>query len=116
MGEIILAVVIGALAFVGLVSVISALCLSFYHVSGGTREYIVLPVSGHVEDIEFRIRGAAVRRRRMGRHLRIYLANFGADAETAEIAKRMCEEFEGIEWVEGCELAGKLKGNIRHPK
>lgn len=112
MSEIILVVIIGALAFVGIIGVISVLALSFYHVSGDTEEYIVLPVSGHMEDIEFRIRGTAVRRRRVSRHARIYLVNFGADAETAEIAKRMCREFEGLEWVEGTELTEKIMGNI----
>lgn len=112
MSEIILAVIIGALAFVGIIGVISTLVLSFYHVSGGAGEYIVLPVSGHIEDIEFRIRGATARRRRVSRHVRIYLANFGADAETTEIAKRMCREFEGLEWVEGTELTGKIKADI----
>ena len=112
MGEIILAAVIGVLAFAGIIGVISALVLSFYHVNGGAGECIVLPVSGHIDDIEFCIRGAVARRQRVSRHAKIFLADFGADAETAEIARRMCGEFEGIEWVECDKLAECLRKNI----
>lgn len=105
--------VVGLLCFLGLVSIISGACSWFYNISGGAGECIVLPVKGHVEDIEFRIRGAIVRRRRASRRLpRIYLADFGADAETAEIAKRMCDEFDVLEWVDGAELSRKLRENI----
>lgn len=113
MDEIILYTVVGLLCFLGLVSVISAVCSWFFNVSGGAGECIVLPVKGHMEDIEFRIRGAIVRRRRASRRLpKIYLADFGADAETAEIAKRMCGEFDVLEWVDGTELGKKLRENI----
>lgn len=106
-------VAVGLLSFCGLVSVISAVCSWFYNVNGGAGECIVLPVKGHMEDIEYRIRGAIVRRRRASRRLsKIYLADFGADDETAEIAKRMCGEFDILEWVDGSELTKKLRENI----
>lgn len=113
MDEIILYAAVGLLCFCGLVSVISAMCSWFYNAGGEAGECIVLPVKGHMEDIEFRIRGAMVRRRRSSRHLsKIYLADLGADAETAEIARRMCGEFDVLEWVDGAELIKKLRENV----
>ncbi len=111
--EIIIYTVVGALCFCGIVSVVSAICLWFYNNGNGMGEYIVLPVKGHMEDIEFRIRGAIVRRRRASRRLpQIYLADFGADSETAEIAKRLCDEFDVLKWVDGMELTKSLRENI----
>ena len=111
--EIILYSIVGLLCFCGLISVISAVCSWFYNAGGGAGECIVLPVKGHMEDIEFRIRGAMVRRRRASRRLsKIYLADFGADDETAEIARRICGEFDVLEWVDGTELTKRLRENV----
>lgn len=69
----------------------------------GGGKCIVLPVAGHREDIEFRIREAVSQVQRSGlRGAVIYVTDFGADSETAEIAARMCREFGMTEWV-GCE-------------
>ncbi len=67
---------------------------------------VVLPVSGHVEDIELRVRAAVFHRRRTGTE--IYIADFGADAETAEIAHRLCLELDAVEWMTAAELFVKL--------
>lgn len=70
---------------------------------------IVLPVAGHMEDVEFRIREAVSRARQLGlRGAVIYVTDFGADSETAEIAERMCDEFSVTEWVSSEELADRI--------
>lgn len=76
-------------------------------------ECIVLPVAGHREDVEFRIREAVARVRRSGlRGAVIYVTDFGADSETAEIAARMCREFGMTEWVSRDELTQKIHAEL----
>lgn len=75
--------------------------------SGGA--CIVLPIVGHKEDVEFRIREAVSQVRRSGlRGAVIYVADFGTDSETAEIAARMCREFSMTEWVSREELTERI--------
>lgn len=106
--KIILAVIAGFFCFLGFISMLSAACVKFYE--GGACEIILIPVFGHVEDIEFRIRGAVVRRRKSWRRApNIIIADLGADKETAEIAKKLCCEYDGIEWVEYGALTDELR-------
>lgn len=115
MESIIFNALVGVFALVGVCSIISALYISFYSTKSDEWEYIILPVKGHMEDIEFRIRGALARRRRA--HIsKIYLADFGADDETAEIARKMCGEFEVLEWVDSFELTGNIRDEINSEK
>ena len=51
---------------------------------------------------------AAVRRTGL-RGAVIYVADFGADEETAAIAQRLCEEFGVTEWVPSGELSGTIE-------
>ena len=77
-------------------------------------ECIVLPVSGHMEDVELRIREAVSQARRLGlRGAVVYVADFGADSETAEIAERMCGEFGVTQWVNRRELADRIEENLK---
>ena len=73
--------------------------------SGKTQDsaFVVLPVSGHVEDIELRVR-ELVRGSRGLRGAAIILADFGADGETAEICRRLCREFDTVRWIAGTAL------------
>ena len=69
---------------------------------------VVLPLKGHVEDVELRVRGAV---RLAGRvHATVLLADFRADGETREICTRLCREFDSVELIDGnaiAERAGK---------
>lgn len=106
-------VLVGVLALVGICSIISALYVSLYSAKGAAKEYVVLPVKGHMEDIEFHIRGTVARMRKSGSCTsKIYLVDFGTDDETAEIAKKMCSEFEILEWVDSFELAKNIRENL----
>ena len=79
---------------------------------GAERSCIVLPVSGHEEDIELRVRSLVSRTRRL-RGAAIILADFGADSETAEIARRLCREFGTVECLSPEELAERLKEMVQ---
>lgn len=57
---------------------------------------VVLPLRGHMEDAEYRIRGTAA----WARGAAVYVVNCGADEETAEIAARLCEEIPSVYWVD----------------
>lgn len=72
-------------------------------------ECIVLPISGHMEDVELRIREAVSQARRLGlRGAAVYVADFGADSETADICERMCSQFGVTQWVSREELANRI--------
>ena len=72
-----------------------------------TGAFVVLPLAGHMEDIEWRVRELARESRKM-RGKGILLADFGADGEALEIARRLAEDFPAVELVEGRRLAEKL--------
>lgn len=76
-------------------------------------ECIVLPIAGHCEDVELRIREAVSRAQRWGlRGAAIYVTDFGADSETAEIAERMCREFGMTQWVSRDELSDRIGSRV----
>ncbi len=78
----------------------------------GEGAFLVLPVSGHVEDIELRVRMLV----NAGRKLRgasIVLADFGADRETEEICRRLCREFGTVKLLDGNRLAERIKSSCR---
>ncbi len=91
-----MAVILGAAATLWVVTALIGMAL--YQPGSDERMYIVLPVKGHREDIEFVIRGTAASRRR---GTVILVADFGADRETAAIARRLCCEYDRMEWVRG---------------
>lgn len=71
---------------------------------------LVVPLAGHVEDVELLVRETVAAVRRTGlRGAVIYVADFGADEETAAIAQRLCEEFGVTEWVPSGELSGTIE-------
>ena len=57
---------------------------------------VLLPLKGHVEDAEYRIRAAVA----WARGAEVYVADCGADRETAEIAARLCGEYPSAHWLE----------------
>ncbi len=101
------AVILGAAVVLWIVTALIGMVL---YQSGGTeREYIVIPVKGHREDIEFVIRRAVASRQR---GTVVIVADFGTDAETASIARRLCDECERVEWVRGEAVEQCLRQHI----
>ncbi|MBQ1397066.1 MAG: hypothetical protein IIY89_01075 [Clostridia bacterium] len=74
----------------------------------GRGAFVVLPVAGHVEDVELRVR-RLVRGVRSLRGAVILLTDFGADAETADICRRLCREFGNVEMIDGREMVKRVK-------
>lgn len=70
---------------------------------------VVLPVREHREDVELRVRGLVCACRRI-RGASVILADFGADGETAEICRRLCEEFANVELMDGNHLEDRARG------
>ena len=77
----------------------------------GEGVFIVLPVAGHTEDIEIRVRSLICGSRSL-RGAAILLADFGADGETAEICRRLCEEFEKVEWIDGNDVFAMINNSL----
>ncbi len=94
------AVLLGAAATLWVITALIGMAL--YQPDCEERTYIVIPVKGHREDIEFVIRGVVASRQRGAV---ILVADFGADKETAAIAGHLCNEYERMEWVRGEAIA-----------
>lgn len=76
---------------------------------GRAVECIVLPIDGHVEDVEWRIRNAVCHRRSLRqRGMVIYVVDYGVDGETAAIAQKLCGELEMVEWIPADELTTRV--------
>lgn len=69
---------------------------------------IVLPLSGHMESVELQVRGLVSSSRGI-RGAVVLLADFGADAETAEIAQRLCRDFAVVDYVKGADLTVRVE-------
>ena len=77
-----------ALAAVGLAFAMAAVILA-RPCGPGCGAFVVLPVSGHMDDIELRIR-KLVRESRGLPGAAIVIADLGADSETADICRMIC--------------------------
>lgn len=73
--------------FCGFASVRAALS------QNGERTLILIPVSGHMGDIEYVLRQAAEMAGRVDMPCRCVICDMGADGETLEICRRFAEEF-----------------------
>ena len=87
MGEHILLAGVLVLALFGCAELIRRLVLRVMAPSGHEGGILVIPVSGHREDIEYIVRCASVRRG-WGR---------GADGETRRLAEAACAETKGVD-------------------
>lgn len=100
-------------------AVIWGVVIGIRMVLNGTRDSrgvcLVVPLAGHVEDAELLIREAVAAARRAGlRGAVVYVADFGADEETAAIAQRLCEAYGVAEWVAQGELSEKIAALRNH--
>ena len=91
-----------ALAAVGLAFAMAAVILA-RPCGPGCGAFVVLPVSGHMDDIELRIR-KLVRESRGLPGAAIVIADLGVDSETADICRMICREFEHVSMIKGEEM------------
>ena len=72
----------------------------------------VIPLRGHCEDVEYRVRSAAAGCRWNGTPCReVYLLNIDADEETCALAERVCRAVRGVQLVKSAELAAVFSKN-----
>lgn len=96
MGETILLVVVLLLALYGcteLIRRIAQYVLTPAKTCGGV---LVIPLSGHHNDIEYIVRCAAARRRWGDGPARVLLIDNGMDAQTKTLAEKVCAELGGV--------------------
>ncbi len=99
MGEHILLAVVLVLALFGCAELIRRLVLRVMAPSGHDGGILVIPVSGHREDVEYIVRCASVRRNwgRGGDSRPILILDAGMDGETRRLAQAACAEVKGVD-------------------
>ncbi len=116
MGEHILLTAVLLLALFGCAELIRRLVLRVMAPSKGAGGILVIPISGHREDIEYVVRFAAVRRNwvRGTENRPILILDAGMDKETRQLAEAACIEVKGVDLYTPEDLIqrGKMIGNI----
>ena len=99
MGEQILLTIVLFLAIFGCAELIRLLALRILSPSRGAKEILVIPVAGHLENIEYIIRSAAVRRNwgRCAKNRPVLLLDAGMDEETRRLAEVACTAVKGVD-------------------
>lgn len=92
-----LAILITVFALIESINVISRAMLTSRRRNIGTN-IIIIPISGHIDDVEYFIRGLVHREKwnKVVRPDNIVIADMGIDEETRKIIMLLCEEFEFI--------------------
>lgn len=82
------------LALIGVVEVVRALLLAFFPPKKGTNYLLVVPLFGHIEDVEYILRNAALRARLIGGagYSSLIVLDCGMDKETKDICAAVCDE------------------------
>lgn len=92
------------LALIGVVEVVRALLLVFFPPKKGINYLLVVPLFGHIEDVEYILRNAALRARLIGGagYSSLIVLDCGLDTETRDICATVCKEL-GYSLVCSCE-------------
>ena len=99
MGEHILLTLVLILALYGCAELIRWLVLRVMKPAADCGGILVIPISGHREDIEYIVQAAAVRRN-WGRGMEsrpILLLDAGMDSETRRLAETACAQVKGVD-------------------
>lgn len=108
-----IAIIITVFALVETINVISRTLLTSKQKSAGTN-IIIIPVSGHIDDVEYFIRGFVHKGKWNGvvRPDNIIIADMGIDEETRKICMLLCEEFEFVYICDSREVISFLDEGI----
>ena len=91
------------------------LCEKFWHsIKNYQSKVIIIPIGGHVEDMEIFIKSLA-NRLHSGNYdgiENIIIANMGADNETIDICKKLESLYDYVYFCEGREISEKLQENM----
>lgn len=103
MGEYVWLAVVLLLALYGLAQLIGQLICWIWRPRREIPALLILPVSGHCEDMEYTLRRALMRHRWAAAHPggRILLMDAGMDEETRQLAQVVCDRLDGVEFCRG---------------
>lgn len=98
--EVVFSVFVLCLSVVGLIEIFKIISLSFFCQREFNENVVTLiPIYGHIEEIEMTLRNAISSAKWFGRaeNRRIVCLNLGADDETYKICKIFSEEYDSVE-------------------
>ena len=105
-----------------LVVLLVSLAIAFINLSGlfwktirnSQSQTIIVPIGGHVDDIEVFIRSLINRTNNNKYRVveNIIIADMGVDSETKEICQKLQKQYDYIYLCEGREISEKLKENL----
>lgn len=98
--EVVFNVFVLCLSVVGLIEIFKIISLSFFCQREFTENVVTLiPIYGHIEEIEMTLRNAISSAKWFGRaeNRRIVCLNLGVDDETYKICKIFSEEYDSVE-------------------
>ena len=108
MGEYVWLAVVLLLALYGLTQGVGRLMLWMWRPRRPQPAVLILPVSGHCEDVEHTVRGALARQHWVtgGGAGRVLLLDAGMDEPTRDLARAVCARLPGVEF---CRSAGDFQ-------
>lgn len=100
--------------FLLLIGIIRLIEMFWQSVRSYQSKIIIVPIGGHVDDIEIFIRSLISRAvgSKFGFVENIIIADMGADEETAEICKNLESQYDFIYFCEGREISEKLQEKL----
>lgn len=103
MGQYLWLAVVLLLALYGFVQGIGQLICWIWRPRREIPAILILPISGHCEDVEYTLRCALTRQRWAAgiTQVRILLMDTGMDEETRALARAVCDRMPGVEFCRG---------------
>ena len=115
MSEIVYALILAlASAFIAIGFIKLSECF-WKSIKNAQSKIIIVPIGGHVDDIEVFIRSLINRTnssQKLGIVENIIIADMGADKETIEICNKLQKQYDFIYLCEGREISEKLKEKL----
>lgn len=97
MGETLLLVMVLLLSLYGCMELVRFLALRLLRPGKNEGGVLVLPFSGHRDDVEFQVRSAAVRSRwSPALPSRVLVLDGGMDPETRALAEQICRQYDHV--------------------
>lgn len=91
---------VSLLALYGVTQLVGLVAERWWRPPKNTRAVVVLPLSGHVEDVEYRVR-CLERQCRWGKaDIRLVVVDDGMDEETCLLARELCARLSGVSFYE----------------
>lgn len=106
--------VLGIISAVIIISYLAGYA-AWHKIKSAESKIIIIPVGGHVDDVELFVRSIINKSKLIGRDFHsIILANMGADEETKIICTLLSNEYEFVYFCDGREILENLSENLYH--